>query len=81
MKVLLFHERPPDGRCLLLARELSSVINDPSVKSVALAERMYDCLHYRDNPLVINVSYSADLSILKEICSESGIIIKSMAVE
>jgi hypothetical protein len=79
MKLRLFAQKPPHGRCLMLAQKISQVTVLSPNECVALAERIFAFAHKRENPAVIEVSEPSLAHDLTTLCTEFGISVETTA--
>jgi hypothetical protein len=78
MKLLLFTEKVPEGRCLILAQKLSQATTLPPARCVALAEQLFAFAYKRDNPALIEVSESGSVADLTATCADFGITVETV---
>jgi len=77
MKIALYSNDWPSGRCLLLARELASVSEMGGTEALHAATSVFGFNHRKENPLGLTIHDEADTSQLKSLCREFGIMISS----
>lgn len=74
MRVTLFANEWPSGRCLLLARELVVTTRLDAGESLRAAESLFSMNHSVDNPLEIDLLEDADTTHLQQLCDQFGIV-------
>lgn len=68
-------EKAPSGRCLFLAKAIFDVALLPSRDSVLLAEDLFNMKYSPEAPFKLPIKTEADLSALKQICLEFGVVL------
>ena len=76
MKMLLYTIVPPQGRCLLLAKQLHQFTTLGGEDCLKIAQRLFDNRHSHDNPVTVEVRESASADDLEATCSELGISVE-----
>ncbi len=72
---------PPQGQCLLLARQLQLTTILPASECVQLAQRLFACQHPQNDPAIVSLSESGVYSDLEVTCTELGIMIEAMETQ
>lgn len=77
MKMLLYTLDPPNGRCLLLAKQLQQVTSMAGSDCLQIVQRLFDSQHPREKPAVVDVLDSKSAGDLVATCVGLGIAIES----
>ena len=77
MKISLYSNEAPKGRCLLLARELAAVSDVDATSAIHAAESIFGFNHRSDNPLQMTVKDTANIAELARLCEEFGITLRT----
>ena len=72
----LYPVRPPDKRCLLLAKAMADVSTLTGSECIFMAQEIYQVCFSQNAPAVLPVKNGSDTTALEQICAESGIVIE-----
>lgn len=81
MKIRLFANESPHGRCLILAQKLNQATTLPPTECVALAERLFALAYKRENPAVVEVTVPIFAEDLAATCAEFRISVEGVLHE
>jgi hypothetical protein len=77
MQLKLYTSALPSGRCAILIRCLRLVSSADPQWCIEAGQRLFDGQHPIENPLVVQVVDSENLSDLKSTCEEYGITVQA----
>jgi hypothetical protein len=81
MKVRLFAQVPPEGRCLILAQKLIETSRLAPGECLALAERLFAFEYERENPALVELRAPEVATDLAVACAQFGIMVDAMATD
>lgn len=76
LRLLLFSEGYPSGRCLLLAEELNRSARLTGDESLKLAQRLFDAQFTAESPASVELVDAQSAEQLATLCGEFGITVR-----
>ena len=79
MKIELYTDKPIEGRCLLFAQRLATLVDMTGLESLEMSQRLFDTQYSLEQPLVLSTRTDVAVAELEKLCFEFGVLMRSLA--